>query len=69
VLFGFDSFGLARGLFCNFVSARVLSSAAYRIVRTWACGVGRLVFLGQTELATSERYARLGRLVWAEPRE
>jgi hypothetical protein len=69
VLFIFGSFGLARGLFCNFVSARVLSSAVDRFVRTWACGVGRLAFLGRTELAAGERCARLGRLVWAEPRE
>jgi hypothetical protein len=69
VLFRFGSFGLAQGLLCNFVSARVLSSAVDRIVRTWACGVGRLAFLGRTELAAGEHRARLGHLVWAEPRE
>jgi hypothetical protein len=58
VFFGFGSFGLAWGFFCNFVSAHGLSSAADCIAWTWACGVGRLAFSGQTALAAGVHAAR-----------
>jgi trans-aconitate methyltransferase len=60
VLFRFGSFGLARGLFCNFVSAR--ASPAVDLIAWATCAGARCAQLGCAVGPSGRRFSRFSNL-------